>query len=51
MMKTRICDLFGIETPIFCAAMGGVALGELAAAVSEAGALARSRRPASAWAA
>jgi NAD(P)H-dependent flavin oxidoreductase YrpB (nitropropane dioxygenase family) len=38
MLKTRICDLFGIETPIFCAAMGGVALGELAAAVSEAGA-------------
>jgi NAD(P)H-dependent flavin oxidoreductase YrpB (nitropropane dioxygenase family) len=38
MMKTRICDLFGIEPPIFCAAMGGVALGELAAAVSEAGA-------------
>ena len=38
MFKARICDLFGIETPIFCAAMGGVALGELAAAVSEAGA-------------
>ncbi|HTW88723.1 MAG TPA: nitronate monooxygenase [Candidatus Binataceae bacterium] len=39
MLKTRICDLFGIESPIICAAMGGVALGELAAAVSEAGGL------------
>jgi nitronate monooxygenase len=38
MLTTRICDLFGIEAPIFCAAMGGVALGELAGAVSEAGA-------------
>ncbi len=38
MLKTAICDLFGIETPIFAAAMGGVAMGELAAAVSEAGA-------------
>ncbi|HUY18814.1 MAG TPA: nitronate monooxygenase [Candidatus Binataceae bacterium] len=37
MFKTRICDLFGIESPIFCAAMGGVAGGELAAAVSEVG--------------
>jgi nitronate monooxygenase len=37
MLRTRVCDLFGIETPIFCAAMGGVAGGELAAAVSEAG--------------
>lgn len=37
MLRTRICDLFGIDLPIICAAMGGVAGGELAAAVSEAG--------------
>jgi NAD(P)H-dependent flavin oxidoreductase YrpB (nitropropane dioxygenase family) len=39
MLKTRICDLFGIEYPIISAGMGGIALGELAAAVSEAGGL------------
>jgi nitronate monooxygenase len=36
-MRTRICELFGIELPIFNAGMGGVALAPLAAAVSEAG--------------
>jgi len=39
MLKTRICDLFDIEYPIVSAGMGGVATAELAAAVSEAGAL------------
>ncbi len=39
MFKTRICDMLGIEHPIIQAGMGGVALGDLAAAVSEAGAL------------
>ena len=39
MLKTRICDLFGIEYPIVSAGMGGVARAELAAAVSEAGGL------------
>ncbi len=39
MLKTRICDLFGIEYPIVLAGMGGVASAELAAAVSEAGGL------------
>ena len=39
MLKTRICDLFGIEYPIVLAGMGGVACAELAAAVSEAGGL------------
>ena len=39
MLRTRICDLFGIECPIISAGMGGVALGALAAAVSEAGGL------------
>ena len=37
MIKTRITELFGIEYPIVSAGMGGVALGELAAAVSNAG--------------
>lgn len=37
MLRTRICDLFGIELPIVCAGMGTVAMAELAAAVSEAG--------------
>ncbi|HXN85301.1 MAG TPA: nitronate monooxygenase [Candidatus Binataceae bacterium] len=37
MLKTRITELFGIEYPIVSAGMGGVALAELAAAVSEAG--------------
>ena len=39
MLKTRFCELFGIEYPIVCAGMGGVALANLAAAVSEAGGL------------
>ena len=36
-MKTRITELFTIEYPIVSAGMGGIALAELAAAVSEAG--------------
>lgn len=39
MLKTQICELFEIEYPIISAGMGGVALAELAAAVSEAGGL------------
>jgi nitronate monooxygenase len=39
MLKTRITELFGIEYPILSAGMGGVALAELAAAVSNAGGL------------
>jgi NAD(P)H-dependent flavin oxidoreductase YrpB (nitropropane dioxygenase family) len=39
MLRTRICDLFGIDLPILNAGMGGVALAPLAAAVSEAGGL------------
>lgn len=39
MLKTRICELFGIEYPIISAGMGAVALSALAAAVSEAGGL------------
>ncbi|HKD65365.1 MAG TPA: nitronate monooxygenase [Candidatus Binataceae bacterium] len=39
MLKTLICELLGIEFPIVSAGMGGVARAELAAAVSEAGAL------------
>jgi NAD(P)H-dependent flavin oxidoreductase YrpB (nitropropane dioxygenase family) len=38
-LRTPICDLLGIEYPIVSAGMGGVALAELAAAVSEAGGL------------
>jgi enoyl-[acyl-carrier protein] reductase II len=37
MIRTRICDLFGIEKPIFLAGMGGVAYARVCAAVSEAG--------------
>src|SRR5580704_10942869 len=37
MLKTRITELFGIKYPILSAGMGGVALAELAAAVSNAG--------------
>ena len=36
-LRTPICDLFGIEPPIFLAGMGEVAMAELCAAVSEAG--------------
>jgi NAD(P)H-dependent flavin oxidoreductase YrpB (nitropropane dioxygenase family) len=39
MLKTKFCELFGIEYPIVCAGMGSVALANLAAAVSEAGGL------------
>ncbi|MGH7931856.1 MAG: NAD(P)H-dependent flavin oxidoreductase [Candidatus Binataceae bacterium] len=39
MLKTKICGLFGIEYPIISAGMGGVALADLAAAVSQAGGL------------
>lgn len=39
MMKTKFCELFGIEYPIVCAGMGSVALANLAAAVSEGGGL------------
>jgi enoyl-[acyl-carrier protein] reductase II len=39
MLKTQICELFGIEYPIISAGMGAVALAELASAVSEAGGL------------
>jgi hypothetical protein len=37
MLRTAICDLLGIEHPIFCAPMGLVTGAELAAAVSGAG--------------
>ncbi len=37
MLRTAICDLLGIEYPIFCAPMGFVTGAELAAAVSAAG--------------
>lgn len=37
MLRTRICELLGIEVPIISAGMGGVALSNLAGAVSEAG--------------
>jgi len=36
-MKTRLTELLGIEHPVMLAGMGGVAYGQLAAAVSEAG--------------
>ena len=39
MLKTKFCELFGIEHPIVCAGMGSVALANLAAAVSDAGGL------------
>jgi NAD(P)H-dependent flavin oxidoreductase YrpB (nitropropane dioxygenase family) len=39
MLKTAICYLLEIEYPLIAAGMGGIALAELAAAVSEAGAL------------
>ncbi|MDR3288384.1 MAG: enoyl-[acyl-carrier-protein] reductase FabK [Peptococcaceae bacterium] len=39
MIRTRICDLIGIEYPIFQGGMAWVANGELAGAVSEAGGL------------
>ena len=36
-LHTAICDLFGIEHPVFLAGMGGVAFAAVCAAVSEAG--------------
>ncbi|HME70040.1 MAG TPA: nitronate monooxygenase family protein [Myxococcota bacterium] len=36
-LRTPICDLFGIEHPVFLAGMGGVAFADVCAAVSEAG--------------
>lgn len=38
-LHTRICDIFGIEFPIFLAGMGGASGPELTAAVSNAGGL------------
>lgn len=38
-LHTRVCDLFGIEYPIFAAGMAGVTLAPLAGAVSAAGGL------------
>ena len=39
MLRTRICEMLGIEHPILSAPMARTATAELAAAVSEAGAL------------
>ena len=39
MLKTKVCELFGIEYPIVCAGMGTIATAKLAGAVSEAGGL------------
>ena len=39
MLKTPLCDLFGIEVPIILAPMGTCTSAELAAAVSNAGGL------------
>lgn len=39
MIKTDICDLFGIDHPILLAGMGGVSMAPLVAAVSNAGGL------------
>ena len=36
-LRTRVCELLGIEYPIFAAGMGGVSHAELVAAVSGAG--------------
>jgi enoyl-[acyl-carrier protein] reductase II len=36
-LKTPVCDLLGIEVPIFLAGMGGVAYADVCAAVSRAG--------------
>jgi len=38
-LKTRVCDLLGIEYPILQGGMGGISNGKLAAAVSDAGGL------------
>lgn len=34
-LRTPICDLLGIEFPVFLAGMGGVAYFEICAAISE----------------
>src|SRR5437667_12496341 len=39
MLRTPICDLFGIDYPILLAGMGGVSMAPLVAAVSHAGGL------------
>ncbi|MDP1671407.1 MAG: nitronate monooxygenase family protein [Alphaproteobacteria bacterium] len=36
-IRTPVCDMFGIEKPIFLAGMGGVAYAQVCAAVSQAG--------------
>jgi len=36
-IKTRVCEMFGIEHPVFLAGMGQVAYAEVCAAVSDAG--------------
>ena len=36
-LRTPICEMFGIEKPVFLAGMGGVAYARVCAAVSEAG--------------
>ncbi len=44
MLKTPLCDLFGIEVPIILAPMGTCTSAELAAAVSNEGGLGASDR-------
>ena len=39
MLRTRICELFGIEHPVVLGGMGSGTANELVAAVSEAGGL------------
>jgi len=39
MFKTRLTEMFGVETPICMGGMTGVGYGELVAAVANAGAL------------
>ncbi len=39
MLKTRLTEMFGVETPLVMGGMTGVGLGELVAAVANAGAL------------
>jgi enoyl-[acyl-carrier protein] reductase II len=39
MLRTPICDLFGVEHPVLLAGMGGVSMAPLVAAVSNAGGL------------
>ena len=39
MLKTRITEMFGVETPLVMGGMTGVGYGELVAAVANAGAL------------